>query len=133
MVSAEKLPYVGVGKRVIVALCLFEASTGVRSEVLSFHFLKTASHLLETLVFQHFLHELFAVFVVFLNVSGIAFFGREQLLHLERHQATRHKQEVACLGKIRFGILVHPFEKVVCDFCNGDLVQRHFLFLNEID
>ena len=133
MVSAEKLPDVCVGECVVIVLCFFEASAGIRAEVFRLHLLESACDLLETLVFQHFLHELFAVFVVFFNRSRVAFFGREQFLHLERHQAACHEQEVARLGKIRFGILVHPLQKVVCDFCNGDLVERHFLFLDEID
>ena len=79
------MPDVCVGERVVVVLRFFEPATRIRAEVLRLHLLESAGDLLETLVFQHLLHELLAVFVVFLNRFRVAFFGGEQFLHLERH------------------------------------------------
>ena len=82
LVSAEKLPNVCVSQSLFVGLRLFEASAGIRTEVFAFHFLEAARDLLKALVFQHFLHELFAVFVVFRFHLGVALLGRQKFLHL---------------------------------------------------
>ena len=132
LVRAEKLPDVCVGERVLVALRLFEAATAVRAEVLAFHVLEPARDLLVALVLEHLLHELFAVGVVFLDKFRVAFFCREQFLHLEGHQAARHVQKVARLREVGHPNLVDPCEEVVRDFCNRDLVQRHFLLLDKV-
>ena len=133
LVGAEELPDVRVGERVVFVLRFFEASAGIGAEVLGFHLLQAAGNLFIALVFQHFLHQLLAVFVVGFHEFGVAFFGGEQFLHLEGHQAARHAQKVACLGKVHARIGFDPFRKVVRNFGDRNLVQCHFFFLHQID
>lgn len=70
LIGAEKLPDVGVGQGVFVGLGLFETAAGISTEVVAFHFLEAAGHLLESLVFQHFLHEGFASSLYSASISG---------------------------------------------------------------
>ena len=132
MVGAEKLPDVCVGERVVFVLRFFEPAAAIGTEVLSLHFLEASRDLLVALVFQHLLHQLFAVFVVFFYKFGVAFFGWEQFLHLEGHQAASHVQEVARFREVGNANLVDPSQKVVGDFGDRNLVQGHFLFLDQV-
>ena len=111
---------------------LFQAATAVGAVVFAFHLLEAACHLLVTLVFQHLPHELFAVFVVFFDDGRVTFFGRQQFLDLQGHEAACHVQKIARLGKVGDPNLVDPHQKIVGNFGDRNLVQGHFLFLDQV-